>query len=105
MNLPPKFAASLSVEIKALLAMVKPSDLDGLSIVLDMSLQGKMPSIADIIKALKEKCPGLVDLIKMLVPMLSKLADLIASLFGKLSDAAKQLLKKVYSGVYSYHFS
>jgi hypothetical protein len=79
--------------------MVKPSDLDGLKVVINMILQGQLTSIADILKALAEKAPGLVDALKLVLQQLIVIAktlfDLAKSIYDKLDDSIKQMLKNV----------
>jgi hypothetical protein len=79
--------------------MVKPSDLDGLKVVINMILQGQLTCIADILKALAEKAPGLVDALKLIIQLLmiigKKLVEIAKNIYDKLDDSIKQMLKNV----------
>ena len=48
-----------------MISLVQPKDLDGFKVVLDMSAQGKLNSLADWGKDLKDQGPGILGALRL----------------------------------------
>lgn len=48
--------------LKALIAKLKPSDFDGISVVINLAITNQYTSVEQLNKDLKDKCPGFMDL-------------------------------------------
>lgn len=85
-------SGKLSVNAKTVLALMKPKDMDGFKLVIDLSAQGQISSVRELIKAMQDKCPGLLEALRILAKNLLVLGE---SIYDKLSSKAKELIKKV----------
>ncbi|KAF7639680.1 hypothetical protein Mgra_00001004, partial [Meloidogyne graminicola] len=90
-----KFKSNLSIDLKAILALIDSNDLDGLNEILEESNKGNIKNIKEFVNLMKNKSFGLLNAIKMIYIKL-------IIIFDNLNENSKNLIKKLFNIIINF---